>query len=130
MISKSSNAEQRVSSSQSIGDSVVDQTLLAAFLDSLKDPFVFADTKHVIRYMNKAAIAHFNNGENLLGTSLLDCHNENSQKKILQIFEAMKRGETERLISDNEKHRIYMRVVRVPDGEVLGYYERYEPPVK
>jgi hypothetical protein len=34
------------------------------------------------------------------------------------------------LITDNEKHRIYMRAVRGTDGQVLGYYERYELPVK
>lgn len=34
----------------------------------------------------------------------------------------------ERLTTDNEKHRIYMRAVRDADGQVLGYYERYEPP--
>jgi hypothetical protein len=31
-------------------------------------------------------------------------------------------------ITDNEKHRIFMRAVRTPDGRLLGYYERYEPP--
>jgi hypothetical protein len=35
----------------------------------------------------------------------------------------------ERLITDNEKHRIY-RAVRGPDGQVLGYYERYESPAR
>ncbi len=38
----------------------------------------------------------------------------------------MQAGEEERLITDNEKHRIYMRAVRGADGQVLGYYERYE----
>jgi len=37
-------------------------------------------------------------------------------------------GLEERLITDNEEHRIYMRMVRDADGKVLGYYERYEPP--
>jgi hypothetical protein len=32
--------------------------------------------------------------------------------------------------TDNEKHRIYMRAVRGADGQVLGYYERYELPAK
>jgi len=46
---------------------------MAAVLDSLKDPLLFADTEHVIRYMNKAAIAYYSEGESLLGRSLLDC---------------------------------------------------------
>ena len=34
---------------------MIDTTLMAAILDSLKDPVLFADTDHVTRYMNKAA---------------------------------------------------------------------------
>ncbi len=107
-----------------------DAKLLASFLHSLKDPFLFADTDHKIVFMNKAAVAHYEEGENLIGRSLLDCHNEQSRKTIVEILAAMERGEEERLITDNEKHRIYMRAVRSEDGEVLGYYERYEPPVE
>ena len=109
---------------------MIDTTLMAAILDSLKDPLLFADTEHTIRYMNRAAIAHYDEGESLIGRSLLDCHNEQSQQKIIEILAAMQAGEEERLITDNEKHRIYMRAVRGADGQVLGYYERYEPPAK
>ncbi len=42
----------------------------------------------------------------------------------------MRAGEDERLITDNEKQRIFMRAVRDPNGTLLGYYERYEPPAK
>jgi len=108
----------------------IDPTLMAAILDSLKDPLLFADTEHIIRYMNKAAIAYYSEGESLIGRSLLDCHNEQSQQQIIEILAAMQAGEEERLITDNEKHRIYMRAVRGVDGQVLGYYERYEPPAK
>lgn len=107
---------------------MIDATLMAAILDSLKDPLLFADTGHVIRYMNEAAIAHYEEGESLIGRSLLDCHNEQSRQQIVEILAAMQSGEEERLITDDEEHRIYMRVVRGADGQVLGYYERYEPP--
>jgi PAS domain-containing protein len=103
---------------------------MAAILDSLKDPLLFADTEHIIRYMNKAAIAYYSERESLIGRSLLDCHNEHSQQQIIEILAAMQAGEEERLITDNEKHRIYMRAVRGADGQVVGYYERYEPPAK
>lgn len=105
-----------------------DAALLAALLDSLKDPFLFADTGHTIRYMNQAAVAHYKEGTALLGRSLLDCHNATSQRQMLEVLAALQAGETERLITDNEKHRIYMRAVRDPSGQLLGYYERYEPP--
>jgi DUF438 domain-containing protein len=100
----------------------------AAILDSLKDPVMFVDTGHTIRYMNKAAVAHFDQGKALLGTSLLDCHNRRSCEIIVETLAAMRDGEDERLITDNEKHRIYMRAVRDASGQVIGYYERYAPP--
>jgi PAS domain-containing protein len=109
---------------------MIDATLVAAILDSLKDPLLFADTEHITRYMNRAAVAHYGEGESLIGRSLLGCHNEQSQRQIVEILAAMQAGEEERLITDNEEHRIYMRAVRDADGQVLGYYERYEPPVK
>jgi len=108
---------------------MVDASLLASFMDSLKNPFLFADTQHVIRYMNKAAIAHYDDGANLIGRSLLDCHNPDSCRMIIEILSAMQQdGLDERLITDNEKYRIYMRAVRGEAGTLLGYYERYEPP--
>ena len=109
---------------------MVDPSLMSAFLDSLKNPFMFVDTAHVIRYMNKAAIAHFDDRESLLGRSVLDCHNEESCRQIIEITAAMQKGEQDRLITDNEKHRIYMRAVLDANGGLLGYYERYEPPVQ
>jgi len=109
---------------------MIDASFLAAILDSLKDPILVADTEHVTQYMNKAAIAHYEEGEALIGRSLLDCHNKKSQQMMIEILAQMHEGLEERLITDDEEHRIYMRVVRDPAGEVLGYYERYEPPRK
>ena len=107
---------------------MIDTHLMAAILDGLKAPLLFADTGHIVRYMNKAAIAHYDEGEGLIGRSLLDCHNEQSQRMMIEILDALHAGEDERLITDNKKHRIYMRAVRASNGRVLGYYERYEPP--
>jgi DUF438 domain-containing protein len=107
---------------------MVDGAVMTAILDSLKDPVMFVDTDHVIRYMNKAAILHFDDGEALIGRSLLDCHNERSCAVIKDTLDALRGGEEERLISDTKEHRIYMRGVRDTAGEVIGYYERYAPP--
>jgi PAS domain-containing protein len=107
---------------------MIDVKFMAAILDSLRDPILVADTEHMTTYMNKAAAAYYEEGETLIGRSLLDCHNERSQQMMIEILAEMHEGLEERLITDNEKHRIYMRVVRDPDGKVLGYYERYEAP--
>jgi len=100
---------------------------LAAILDSLPDPVLVAGPDHTVCYMNRAAVAHYTQGASLLGTSLLACHNAQSQHMILEIWEAMHHGLEERLITDGGKERIFMRAVRGPDGTLLGYYERYEP---
>jgi PAS domain-containing protein len=98
-------------------------------LESLKDPVCFTDTDHVIRYLNQAAVAHYEQGAALLGTSLFDCHNDESNDMIRDIFSRMQAGECEeQLITDNEKHRIFMKAVRDDAGALIGYYERYEPP--
>jgi len=109
---------------------MIDDQVKSAILESLKDPLLFVDTSHSIRYMNRAAMAHYSEGERLMGTSVLDCHNAVSQKTIIEIMGAMQDGLDERLITDNERQRIFMRAVRDVDGRLLGYYERYEPPVR
>jgi hypothetical protein len=112
------------------GGIMIDKKTMGHILNSLKNPVVFTDMGHNMIYMNKAAIAHYEQGEKLLGTSIFDCHNENSTRIIREIFEEMKNGLDERMITDDEKHRIYMRAVRDDSGALIGYYERYEPPVK
>ena len=96
----------------------------------MKNPVLFADREHIVRYMNKAAAAHYSEGEALLGSSLFDCHNAESGRIMREIFAEMEEGLEERRITDNEKFRIYMRAVRDGEGKLIGYYERYEPPVK
>lgn len=96
-------------------------------LDSFDTPVQFVTPDHIIRYMNKAAVAHFTEGEALLGRSLMDCHNERSQAMIREVLEALRNGEQERLITDKPEQRVYMRAARDATGEVIGYYERYEP---
>jgi len=97
-------------------------------LDSLKDPFVFCDTTHVIRYMNQAAQKRYAGKPAEVGRSIFDCHNDESNAQIVQVTERLTLGEDEVLITDDERHRIYMRAVRDTDKTLLGYYERYEPP--
>lgn len=101
-----------------------------ALLNSMKNPVLVADTNHIVKYMNKPAINHYEEGEDLMGSNLLLCHNEESQKMMIDILTEMQNGLDEKLITDNEKYRIYMRAVRNDRGELTGYFERYEPPIK
>ena len=103
-----------------------DGQLMERLLDSLKDPMVFVDSEHVIRYMNKAAVVAHEGGLGLIGCSLFDCHNEESKTRILSLFPRLEAGEDEILIVEEPRRRIYMRAVRDESGRLLGYYERYE----
>ena len=103
--------------------------LFEALLDSLKHPVLFVDTDHVIRFANKAAIAQYKKEKtDLEGHSIFNCHNENSKRVILEVFESFQVGEEERMIVDNERHRLFMCAVRDKTGELIGYYERFKPP--
>lgn len=100
--------------------------LHAQVLESLIEPVLVGDTDHKVIYMNRAAAEHYTGGMALMGTSLLDCHNEHSGKVMKEVLAALKAGEEERIILDTEKKRIYMRAVRDESGQLVGYYERYE----
>ena len=97
-------------------------------LESLIEPIVFCDLDHVIVYMNGAALKKYEKrgGKDLLGRSIFDCHNESSNSIIIEIFESMLGGLDEQMIADNEKTKIFMRAVRDENGQLIGYYERFE----
>jgi nitrogen-specific signal transduction histidine kinase len=105
-----------------------DLTFFHDLLNSFKAPVLFADTGHIVRYVNRAAEQFYPDGDQLIGRSLFDCHNQQSQQQMVDILQQMEVGLDEVLITDNEKRRIYMRAVRSQSGELRGYYERFEPP--
>lgn len=100
--------------------------LLECLMDNLKDPFVFVDTEHIIQYMNRGAVDHYGGGPAQVGRSIFDCHNEVSRQIILDVFESFGKGENERIIVDDERQRVYMRAVRDKEGNLLGYFERFQ----
>lgn len=107
---------------------LIDELFLKNLLNSFKNPVLFADTGHIVRYANRAAQGFYPDGDKLIGRSLFDCHNQQSQEQMKEILQRMEDGLDEQLITDNEKRRIYMRAVRDDKGTLVGYYERFEPP--
>jgi len=106
---------------------MVEEKLLALILDSLKEPVLFADTTHMTRYMNRAAMGFYKGGADLVGRSLMDCHKENSQRKLREVLADLQSSdEEEKLFFADEKERVFMRAVRDREGRLIGYYERYE----
>jgi PAS domain-containing protein len=107
---------------------MLDPEFLSAILDSLTAPVLVADTGHVTRYMNAAAIAFYDGGSDLIGRSLLECHNEESRQMMSRILTSMQEaGVDEACISEKPGSKVFMRAVRDRGGSVIGYFERYQP---
>ena len=93
---------------------------------------VICNLQHEIIYMNPAAIANYKNygGASLLGKSLMNCHNEKSQKRIEEILDWFSKDTANNIIftSHNEKknYDVYVVALRNESKELIGYYEKHE----
>ena len=97
-----------------------------------KAAVVICDLDHVIIYMNPAAISRYVKwgGENLVGKSLLNCHNDKSREMIIKVLDWFKASKDNNIIytSYNEKENkdVYMVALRNGSGELIAYYEKHE----
>lgn len=102
--------------------SVIDQDRCAVVLCNLE---------HEIIYMNPAAIKNYEKrgGKELIGTSLLDCHNSESVRKIKEVVNWFGLSTYNNIVYTyyNEKQNkdVYMVALR-DDGKLIGYYEKHE----
>ena len=93
---------------------------------------VICNLEHEIIYMNPAAIARYEKrgGAKLIGSNLLNCHNEHSAKKIRDVISwFMKSTEHNRIYTfynEKENKDVYMIALRDDDGKLIGYYEKHE----
>lgn len=93
---------------------------------------VICNTKHEIIYMNPAAIARYgkSGGEKLIGSSLLNCHNEKSNEMIKKTVEWFKKSTDNNIVytyrNEKENKDVYMVALRDDDGTLIGYYEKHE----
>lgn len=106
------------------------EKIQAYILDSIPYPIVFADTDHIIRYMNKAAEYRYytvRGYKDLIGKSLFDCHKETSKEKIIEVVEKLKKHGNEIFLGVSVNNlRFYINPVRNENGELVGYFERFE----
>ena len=92
---------------------------------------VIEQIKHEIIYMNPAAVVNYGKrgGDKLIGRSLLECHNKESQEKIRQVTEWFAQDESHNIVYTfhNEKQNkdVYMVALR-DSGKLIGYYEKHE----
>jgi PAS domain-containing protein len=111
------------------GKGMMDKPILNAILNSIDQPVLFVDTDHMIRFINAAAEQYYGKlgYSDLLDKSIFEWHNADSSRIIREVFQAFLDGEQERYLTTNDDgFKVYMRAVRDKDGNLLGYYERYE----
>ena len=106
-------------------------TILRGIVDSYPYPIVFVDDTYTIRFLNRCARYHYYQERGygpLEGKSLFDCHNTPAAKERIQAaFEGMKRDGKERVVGVNTRNlRIYMQPVRDEEGQLMGFFERFE----
>lgn len=106
------------------------EIILLHIFDSWPYPILFVDCNHIIRYMNNPAKYHYyteKGYKDLIGQSLLECHNEQSKEKIIEAYEKLKNHGSDIFIGISVKNlRMYINPVRDEEGELIGYFERFE----
>ena len=111
---------------------VLMSSLYKAVLDADRAPIVVCKWGHEIVYMNPAVIKRYEKwgGEKLIGKSLLDCHNEESRKKISEVLSWFMLSRDNNIVytfrNDKENKDVYMVALRDDDGALIGYYEKHE----
>ena len=101
-------------------------------LDADRAAVVICDLEHTIIYMNPAAIERYAKwgGVNLMGKSLLNCHNEKSCDMIYKVLEWFKASKDNNIVytffNEKENKDVYMVALRNEAGDLIGYYEKHE----
>ncbi len=104
--------------------------MMSYILDSIPYRIVFVDMNHIIRYMNKEARHHYydvRGYRDLVGQSIFTCHSEKSKEMLLAAVEKLKNHGNEIYLGVSVyNERKYINPVRDENGEMIGYFERFE----
>ena len=91
---------------------------------------VICNLHHEIIYMNSAARGRYAKYGELVGTSIFDCHNAESNAKIREVVEWFKQSAENNIIftyhNPKENKDVYMVALRDENGALIGYYEKHE----
>lgn len=109
---------------------------LSEFFRSVVDndtaPVVICNINNEIIYMNPVAVQRYakRGGAELIGKSLLDCHNAESNEKIKAVLSWFSEStENNRIFTfhnPKENKDVYMTALRDGSGNLIGYYEKHE----
>lgn len=106
--------------------------LFKSIIDQDRCAVVICNLQHEIVYMNPSAIIRYEKrgGTELIGKSLLDCHNKKSREMIEKVVDWFKAGREHNIIytfhNEKENKDVYMVALRDETGELIGYYEKHE----
>ena len=99
-------------------------------LEQDRSAVVICDLTHTIIYMNPAARERYKKHGDLLGKSLLDCHNAHSNELIIRALEWFAADQSHNILytfhNDKENKDVYMVALRNERGKLIGYYEKHE----
>lgn len=105
---------------------------MKSIIDMDRASVVICDLDHKIIYMNPAAVKRYakRGGAALVGKSLLDCHNENSNGMIKKVVAWFLESTDNNMIytyhNEKENKDVYMVALRDDRGTLIGYYEKHE----
>ena len=103
-----------------------------SIIDQDRCAVVICNLEHEIIYMNPTAVERYakRGGAELVGKSLMECHNPESVEKIRKVVAwfAQNRENNNDSTYYNEKENkyVYMIALRDEDGTLIGYYEKHE----
>ena len=101
-------------------------------LEADRAAVVICDLEHTIIYMNPVAIERYAKwgGKDLMGKSLLNCHNEKSREMIEKVIDWFKVSKDHNIVytffNQKENKDVYMVALRNEEGNLIGYYEKHE----
>ena len=103
-----------------------------SIIDQDRCAVVICNLEHEIIYMNPAAAERYakRGGAALVGQSLLDCHNAQSEEKIRKVAAWFEESTEHNIVytfrNEKENKDVYMVALRDEDGTLIGYYEKHE----
>ena len=106
--------------------------LFKSIIDQDPVPVVICSPEHTILYLNPAAVcAHADRGgAAMVGQSLLDCHNPESNRRILQVVDWFRADVRHNRVYTAHRGKFnrdqYMVALQDDDGTLIGYYEKHE----
>lgn len=102
-----------------------------SIVDADVSPIVICNLDHKIIYMNPEASSRYEKRADvkLVGKSIFECHNSDSNEKIEKVVEWFKKSrDNNRMFTfHNEKENkdVYMTALRDKEN-LIGYYEKHE----